>query len=345
VDTERVSVHANKNNARTSKCEHVAPTLLRTRGSPGTPILASAGAFSLGVEVPLLLQFSIALFAGMVAATFVPPVRRSIPRPVEILLWIALVSVCIIGVTSVTDPNARELSTSAAWAANQILGTMVALLLGGAGGWISDHRFPIASWMVIIAGADILALMLLGSLRSARASQPRVRLREWMELPVPAQHVAGRQSVLADPLADVNRRIAAAAAVAGAVILARLVDASIWFRDVMLPRQTERIAHAAAVGRVESRARLESLRDATAHLQYAARAWYQAAGEPAFNELAGRAQRSLRPARLRAGQVIDIQALLSAQSIGWYGPMSAGPTPSPGEKDAAESQRSDRMAS
>jgi hypothetical protein len=298
------------------------------------------------VEVPLLLQFSIALFAGMVAATFVPPVRRSIPRPVEILLWIALVSVCVIGVMNVTDPNARELSTSAAWAANQIIGTMVGLLLGGIGGSIADHRFAIASWLVIIAGADIFALMLLGSLRAARAGQPRVRLGEWMELPVPAKHAAQRhQPVLADPLADVNRRIAAGVAVAGAVILARLVDASIWFRDVMLPRQTERLAHAAAIGRVESRARLESLRDATAHLQYAAPAWYAAAGEPAINELAVRAQRSLRPARLRAGQIIDIQALLSAQSIGWYGPLSAGPTPSPGDKDAAESQRSDRLAS
>jgi hypothetical protein len=128
-------------------------------------------------------------------------------------------------------------------------------------------------------------------------------------------------------------------------MLARLVDASIWFRDVMLPRQTERLAHAAAIGRVESRARLESLRDATAHLQYAAHAWYAAAGEPAINELAVRAQRSLRPARLRAGQIIDIQALLSAQSIGWYGPLIAGPTPSPGDKDAAEAQRSDRLAS
>jgi hypothetical protein len=262
----------------------------------------------------------------MVAATFVPPVRRSIPRPVEILLWIALVSVCVIGVTSVTDPNARELSTSAAWAADQIINTLVALLLGSVGGWISDHRFTIASWMVIIAGVDLFALMVVGSLRSARAWQPRVRLREWMELPVPARHIPADQSVLSDPLADVNRRIAAGAAVAGAAILAAL-------------------AHAAAVGRVESRARLESLRVATAHLQYAARAWYAAAGEPVVNELAVKAQRTLRPARLRAGQIIDIQALLSAQSIGWYGPLSAGPTPSPGDKDAAESQRSDRLAS
>jgi hypothetical protein len=298
------------------------------------------------VEVPLLLQFSIALFAGMVAATFVPPVRRSIPRPVEILLWIALVSVCVIAVTSVSDPSARELSTSAVWAADQILNTLVVLLVGSAGGWISDHRFAIASWLVIIAGVDIFALMLMGSLRSARAWQPRVRLREWMELPVSGQHAPAHHSLLADPLADMNRRLAAAAAIAGAGALAALVDLSIWFRDVMLPSQTQRLARAAAAGRVESRARMESMRDATAHLQHAARAWYAAAGEPVVNELAVKAQRSLRPARLRAGQIVDIQALLAAQSIGWYGPLSAGPTPSPEENDVAESpQRSDRLAS
>jgi hypothetical protein len=298
------------------------------------------------VEVPLLLQFSIALFTGMVAATFVPPVRRSIPKPVEILLWIALVSVCVVAVMSITDPNARELSTSAAWAADQIINTSIAILLGGVAAWISDHRFTIASWLLILASVDIFALMLTGSLRSARAWEPRVRLREWMEMPpAPATARGPRQPVLADPLADVNRRIAAAAAVAGAAMLAKLVDVSIWFRDVIVPRERERLAHAAAAGRLGSRARLESLRDATAHLQFAARAWYAAAGEPAVNELAVRARRGLGPARLRAGQIVDIQALLSAQSIGWYGPLGAGPTQSPGDHDVAEAERSDRLAS
>src|SRR5690349_5222623 len=269
----------------------------------------------------------------MVAATFVPPVRRAIPRPVEVLLWIALVTVCALGVLSITDPNSRELSTSAAWGADQIINTIVALLLGGVGAWLSEHRFAIASWMVLIAGADLFALIFLSSMRSARPWQPRVRLREWMELPVvePAAP-ARRQLVIADPLADVNRRLAAASAVAATSILARMVDLSIWIRDVFVPRETRRLAHAAGTGRLESRARLESLREATEHLQFAARAWYTAAGEPAVNSLAVKAsgavrrpasaaKRGLAPVAVRAGQVIDIQALLSAQSLGWYGPL------------------------
>jgi hypothetical protein len=293
------------------------------------------------VEVPLLLQFSIALFTGMVAATFVPPVRRSIPRPVEVFLWIALVTACLLGVMSITDPNARELSASAAWAADQIVGTLIGLMFGGIGAWVSEHRFSIASWMIIIAGADIFALMFIRSWRNSRAWQPRVRLREWMELPVPA-HVPARSVVLMDPTADVNRRRAAGSAVVGAALLTMIVNASIWFRDVMLPREARRLAKAADAGRLESRARLESLREASAHLQYAARAWYAAAGEPAIRA----AQSSLRPAKLRAGHVIDIQALLSAQSIGWYGPLSAGPVEPPhGEQDVPEPRESDRLAS
>ena len=303
------------------------------------------------MEVPLLLQFSIALFTGMVAATFVPAVRRAIPRPVEICLWVAFVTACVLGVASISDPNARELSTSAMWGADQIINTTVGLMLGGVGSWISDHRFAIASWLGIIAGADIFALMFLGSLRSAQQWQPRVRLREWMEIPIPASEPlpASRRLVAADPFAGASRRIAAWAAIGATAALAKTVELSLWVRDVMVPRHAGRLADASAVGRVQSRARLESLRDATAHLQFAARSWYAAAGEPVINDLTSRtaraAQRTLKPVALKPGEIVDIQALLSAQSIGWYGPLTAGPLLSPGERDAAESQRSDRLAS
>jgi hypothetical protein len=289
----------------------------------------------------------------MVGATFVPPVRRSIPKAAEVFLWIALVVTCALGVMSITDPNARELSTSAAWAADQIVGTLLGLMLSGVGAWVSEHRFSIAIWMIAIAGADIFALMFIGSWRSGRAWQPRVRLREWMELPVPAAPAPALAAIANDPLADLNRRLAAASAFVAATALTKLLDASIWFRDVILPRQARRLAHIAEVGRVSSRARLESLRDASAHLQYAAGAWYAAAAEPALNgiavmaaDVAQTAHRSLQPAKLRSGQIIDIQALLSAQSIGWYGPMTAGPMPpSHGEPDVSESQESDCLAS
>jgi hypothetical protein len=304
------------------------------------------------VEAPLLLQFSIALFTGMVAATFVPSVRKAIPRVVEVGLWIALFTVCGLGVLSVTDPNARDLSASTVWAADQVVNTIFGLLLGGVGTWISDNRFSLATWLIIAAGADVLALMLLSSVRSATPWQPRVRLREWMELPVPAQAVAHRP-VATDPLAGINRRLAGAGALVAAAMVAHSVDFSIRARDAMRKR---RLRDVAQVGAADSRARLESLRSSVAHLQFAARSWYTAAGRPAIEGVSVRAtaaartaqaaQRSLRSGAFRPGQVIDITALLNASSIGWYGPLGAVPADSKrGDDDGTAETRPDTLAS
>src|SRR3979411_1136512 len=99
----------------------------------------------------------------MVAATLVPPVRRSIPRPVEVAMWIALILACVVGVMSMTNPVARELTSSAVWGVDQILSTTVGLLGAGVVGWISDHRSIIATWVAIACGVDVLALALFRS--------------------------------------------------------------------------------------------------------------------------------------------------------------------------------------
>jgi hypothetical protein len=260
--------------------------------------------------------------------------------------------VCFLAVSSISDPNARNLSQTTLWAVDQVINTTAGLLLAGITSWISDNRFEVASWMVILAGADIFALMLLRSMRTAMPWQPRVRLREWMELPV-ATPAPAKQPVAADPLSDVNRRLAGATAVLGAAMVSRSVGLSTWIRNVMLPRELRRLTGAARAGRSGSRAGMESVRDATAHLGFAARSWYAAAGEPAVNGAAAKAsgvmrtaKRGLRPAAMRAAEVIDIQALLGAQSIGWYGPLGVVPAePSRGDEDDTETQRPDTLAS
>ncbi|HVH63721.1 MAG TPA: hypothetical protein VNA65_08975 [Candidatus Dormibacteraeota bacterium] len=300
------------------------------------------------MEAPLLLQFSIALFTGMVAATLIPPVRRSIPRPVEVLLWLAFFVVCALGVLSITDRNARELSASAVWGADQMINAVAGLSLGGVWAWIGENRFPIASWMMILAGADLFLLVVLRSRRAVHGWQPRVRLREWMELPLPAMMPEPVRA--GDPIAGLNRRVVAGVAVAGTTTLTSALDFSLWLRDVFVPRERTRISRAAQLGRTQSRSGLESFRDVVAHLQYAAHAWYAAAGQPAVSEVAGRANHALQQARqaqrARSGQVVDIQTLLNPQSIGWYGPLLAAPTtPGEGENDETEPTRPDRLAS
>src|SRR2546430_15344570 len=100
--------------------------------------------------MPLLLQFSIALFTGMVAATFVPPIRRSIPRPVEVLFWVALISACAIGLSSVTSENAHNLTTSVIWASYQVINAILCLLFLRVGALLSAPRFFIAELLPLV---------------------------------------------------------------------------------------------------------------------------------------------------------------------------------------------------
>jgi hypothetical protein len=289
------------------------------------------------VEVPLLLQFSIALFTGMVAATLVPPVRKSIPRPIEVVLWVAFVLVCVVGVISITNPNARELTTSAFWGVDQVTNTLVGLLGAGALAWIVEHRFTIATCAVLVFCVDILALAMVRSYRQALAWWPQVRLGEWIELP--RRSPAPEPVVAPNALDELNRKWGAAFAIAGAALLAWLVHFSSWARDVLLPRQAERLAHAAAAGRVESRAGLESLRDTASQLQFAARSWYRAAGAPAVDGLAAKA------ARLQPGRVAEVHLLLGGQSFGWYGPVRPATAVTVEEEEEDATGKTDRLAS
>jgi hypothetical protein len=296
------------------------------------------------VEVPLLLQFSIALFTGMVAATLVPPVRKSIPRRIEIVLWFALVVACVIGLISITNPNARELTASAFWGVDQVINTLLGLIGAGAVSWMVDHRFTIATCALVVFSVDVLALAIARSYRQALAWQPQVRLGEWMVMP--HRSLEAEPVVVPYALDDLNRKWAAAFAVAGAALLTWLVNISIWARDVLLPRQAERLTHAAAAGRVESRARLESLRDIAAQLRYAARSLYTAAGAPAVHGLAAKATEAVRTASTtRGGRVADVHVLLSAQSIGWYGPMRPVAAVTVEEEEEDGTGQADRLAS
>lgn len=287
----------------------------------------------------MLLQFSIPLFTGMVAATFIPPVRKVIPRPLEILLWGAFVTACVVGVLSVNDANAHEMTNSVIWGAGQIVSVMVGLMFGGVAGWLSDHRFVIGTGLVIVAGTDIFALMLVGSHRSAQPWQPRVRLGEWMEFPIPvSEHTLSHRQLETDPLMVLDRRLRTWTALAAFAAFAKSIEISLWVRDVMVPRETQRLARATGAARVGSRAGLQSLRDAGEHLRYAIWSWFVAAGEPLLEGLAARTARA-------SGRAVKSFARLSAGSLSWYGPLSAEPTMAPGGEEATESQRSDRLAS
>jgi hypothetical protein len=303
-----------------------------------------------GVGTPLGLQFSIALCTAMVAATFVPTVRRLMPRWFEIALWVALIFVCWLGVASIKDPHARELTSSINWALGQIFSTMIGLAGLSILDTLHANRFAIANAVVTLFGADLLALAVLSTYREGRGWQPKVRLGAWLEVPavpVPVM-VQAPQPYAIDEL---NERLTAATATAGAAAATWSVQFLIWARDFGLPRAEERLAMAAAVGRVETKVLLEAVRETARELESGART-VVAASAPEVNKLALRvaailngvteAEQRVSPSAGNLAQVIDIQALRVAQSLGRFGRAQSTEKKDEIENDAKDP---DRLAS
>src|SRR5437879_3775734 len=311
---------------------------------------------SLSMGNTTMLQFSLALFAGMAAAMVVPPVRRSVPRWMEASIWLGLVVTCWLAITNIEQVSTRKLTESAAWGADQIVNTSIGLVFSGMLGWVADHRFLIANAVVLTVGANILVLVLIRSHRKSLGWQPRVRLGEWIELPV--QRAPAPVAVPAPyAVPEWNRRAEHATATLVAAFLTWFVQMLIWTRDVVIPQASVRRAQAAAAGRVQAAAGLETLRERAFRLQASARSW-QAEHTPTINGLAARAGQALDRAvvggagladfpgedAMTADQVVNIPALLSAQSIGWYGPIVPAP-PRAGSEGAEGEHGSDRLAS
>ena len=283
----------------------------------------------------MVSEFLIALFAGMVAfATF----RRNMPRAVELALWAGLIWVCVLGVTNAHNQQARALTAAAVWGASQMVGTIVALAEQGALQWLFDQRFVIADWVVLIFGVDLLVLTLLYTRRDARGWQPRVRLRDWMELPRLGQPEPARVTVSA--VDEINRRFSVWAPVATAGALTWLTLLLIWTGDVIVPSTRRRLRGAA-------------LRAEMARRRLASAGWH------ALMEKAG-----AEPRRLTE-QVVDVDVLArraasmggraadwlievgTASQMSWFSGFGAMSPEMDGgiDLDVAERDRRDRLAS
>ena len=173
----------------------------------------------------------IALFAGMVAFAIM---RRGTSRAVELVLWIGLIWVCVLGVTSTHDRQTRELTSAAAWGVTQTVGTVAGLMGQSFLAWLSEHRIAVATWIVLAFGADLLAIVLLLAHRRAIGWQPRVRLRDWMELPRPAKPQPAHVPVVSG-VDELNARFNRWAPLATAGALMQVTLLLIWSLDVLVP--------------------------------------------------------------------------------------------------------------
>ena len=183
----------------------------------------------------------IALFAGMVGFAIL---RRGTARSVEILLLIGLIWVCVLGVTSTHDKQTRELTSAAAWGATQSVGAVAGVMSQTFMAWLSEHRIAVATWVVLAFGVDLLAIVLLQTHRQAVGWQPRVRLRDWMEMPRPAKPQPAQAPVDAG-VDELNARFNRWAPLATAGALMQMTLLLIWSLDVMVPAAARKLRHAA----------------------------------------------------------------------------------------------------
>jgi hypothetical protein len=331
VDAERVSTRAinTTREAVAAPCTHV------DRAGWEPPNTQTGNRVSLSMVTSIDLQLSVALLAGTAAAMIVSPVRRSVPRWVEASIWLGLIVACWLAFTNLKDANVRFLTDSLAWGVDQIVKTSFGLMLAGVLAWMSEHRFPIAYAVVVLLGADILLLALKRTHRQAEDMQPRIMLGDWIEIPL--QRTPARVEV---PYAidELNRRAERAAAMLGAAFLTWLVNLMIWTRDVLIPGARARQAQVVAAGHVRATAGLESLRERAFRLQAAARA--QRVGQVFRRAAFGDTDHAVTD-----DQVINITALLRAQSIGWYGPISPVRPGVSSNTEEGQEDESDRLAS
>jgi hypothetical protein len=194
------------------------------------------------VNDAVVSEVLIALFAGMVAFAIL---RRGTPRAVELVLWIGLIWVCVLGVTSTHDKQTRELTTAAAWGAVQTVGAVAGLLGQNFLAWLSEHRSAVATWVVLALGVDVLAIVLQQAHRQAVGWQPQVRLRDWMEMPRPGRQQPTRPPVMS-AVDELNARFNRWAPLAIAGALTQLTLLLIWSLDVLVPAAVRGLRDAAS---------------------------------------------------------------------------------------------------
>jgi len=244
------------------------------------------------VNDAVVSEVLIALFAGMVAFAIM---RRGTSRPVEVVLWIGLIWVCVLGVTSTHDKQTRELTSAAVWGATQTVGTVAGLMVQTFLAWLSEHRIAVATWVVLAFGMDLLAIVLLQTHRQAIGWQPRVRLRDWMEMPRPGKPQQAPVPATSG-VDELNERFNTWAPLATASALTQLTLLLIWSLDVMLPAVARRLREAAFAANSAKVVDIRTLASRAARVRgWAGGALNEVASAPEFELMSGYA---VLPARM-----------------------------------------------
>jgi excisionase family DNA binding protein len=130
-------------------------------------------------------RLAIAFLAGLLLLLSIQPVRRRLPgvrrypAGLDLVLWLAFVSLCVAALSSVRTARSTELGLAVARAAFDVTGRSIDSSLGPAIRWVSVHEPGVALVTLAAAGLGWALVATRAALAFRRALEPRPHLNDW----------------------------------------------------------------------------------------------------------------------------------------------------------------------
>jgi excisionase family DNA binding protein len=130
-------------------------------------------------------RLAIVFLAGLLLLLSIQPLRRRLPGfrhyppGLELVLWLAFISLCVAALSGVRTARSTELGLAVARAAFDVAGRSIDSLLGPAIRWVSVHEPGVALITLAAAGVAWVVVGAQAAFALRRALEPRPRLNDW----------------------------------------------------------------------------------------------------------------------------------------------------------------------
>jgi excisionase family DNA binding protein len=164
------------------------------------------------------LRLAIACLAGLLVLLSIPPIKRRLPglrrlpAGLDLLLWVAFVSLCLAALASVRTSRSTELSKAVARAAVEVGGQSVNSWLAPAVHWVSVREPGVALATAGLAGLGWVVVAARTASIFGRALEPRPHLNDWWVVkpgPRSRPRIQVRSTPVVAPVALVDAHAAA----------------------------------------------------------------------------------------------------------------------------------------
>ena len=130
-------------------------------------------------------RLAIIVLAALLLVLSIKPLRqrlwvlRRAPAGLELVLWLAFVTLCLAALSSVRTARSTELAQAVTRAAFDVTGRSIDSVLGPAIQWVSVREPGVALVTLAVAGLGWVLVAARTALAFHRALEPRPRLNDW----------------------------------------------------------------------------------------------------------------------------------------------------------------------